>query len=116
MVLNGLSDADFTVHAIEEISSGHVDFLFLHLDDPYGAGHSSCFGDRYNESIQTSDTQLCELLDAVDSRIASREEWLVLVTTDHGRDTLGCDHGLQTVNEKTIFIGSNQPLNSEHSD
>ncbi|WP_226643138.1 alkaline phosphatase family protein [Microbulbifer variabilis] len=116
LVLSGLSDADVTARAIQEISSGHVDFLFLHLDDPDGAGHSSCFGDRYNESIRTSDTQLGELLNAVDSRIANGEEWLVLVTTDHGRDTRGCGHGSQTVNEKTIFIGSNLPLNAEHND
>ncbi|GAB2899351.1 alkaline phosphatase family protein [Microbulbifer echini] len=116
LVLSGLSDADVTARGVQEISSGKVDFLFLHLDDPDGAGHSSCFGDRYNESIHTSDTQLGMLLDAVESRIARGEEWLVLVTTDHGRDSRGCGHGSQTTSEKTIFIGSNLPLNAEHSE
>ncbi|WP_444901052.1 hemopexin repeat-containing protein [Microbulbifer sp. SSSA007] len=116
LVLSGLSDADVTTRGVQEISSGHVDFLFLHLDDPDGVGHSSCFGNHYNESIRTSDTQLGALLDAVDTRIAKGEEWLVLVTTDHGRDSRGCGHGAQTASEKTIFIGSNLPLNAEHSE
>ncbi|BBM02183.1 alkaline phosphatase family protein [Microbulbifer sp. GL-2] len=116
LVLSGLSDAEVTSRGVQEISSGHVDFLFLHLDDPDGAGHSSCFGDRYNQSILTSDSQLGALLDAVDTRIAAGEEWLVMVTTDHGRDTRGCGHGSQTTSEKTIFIGSNLPLNIEHSE
>ncbi|WP_105101586.1 alkaline phosphatase family protein [Microbulbifer pacificus] len=116
LVLNGLPDDQVTAQAVARINSGEPDFLFLHLDEPDHAGHSYCFGSAYNNSITSTDALLGQLLDAVDARNAQSENWLVLVTTDHGRDTLGCNHGAQTSNEKTIFIASNQVLNLEHSE
>lgn len=116
LVLSGLSDDQVTSQAVAQINSGAADFLFLHLDDPDHAGHSYCFGSAYDNSITDSDARLGQLLDAVDTRNAQGENWLVLVTTDHGRDTLGCGHGTQTSNEKTIFIASNQALNIEHTE
>ena len=116
LVLSDLSDDDVTARAMSEIAGGNVDFLFLHLDDPDHAGHSYCFGSEYDKSITQSDARLGQLLDAVEARNSTEENWLVLITTDHGRDTLGCGHGAQTSNEKTIFVGSNQPLNIEHTE
>ncbi|MCK7598262.1 hemopexin repeat-containing protein [Microbulbifer sp. CAU 1566] len=116
LIQSGLSDDQVTAQAVARINSGIADFLFLHLDEPDHAGHSYCFGSAYNNSITDSDARLGQLLDAVDARNALGENWLVLVTTDHGRDTLGCNHGAQTSNEKTIFIASNQMLNLEHSE
>ncbi|WP_066966207.1 alkaline phosphatase family protein [Microbulbifer sp. Q7] len=115
VVRSGLSDDDVVAEALDYINVGVPDFLFLHLDEPDGVGHSSCFGSAYNRSIQDADQRLGQLLDAVQARIQAGEDWLVLVTTDHGRDAAGCGHGNQTTGEKTIFIGSNQPLNLEHT-
>ncbi len=112
---NGLSDANVTQAAIEEINKG-TDFIFMHLDDPDGVGHSSGFGAAYNKSILTADKQLGQIIDAIEaSQTSTDNEWLLLVTTDHGRDLTGHGHGNQTTQEKTIFIGSNQTLNSEFS-
>lgn len=33
------------------------------------------------------------------------EEWMVMLVTDHGRDSFGWNHGDQTESEKTIFYG-----------
>ncbi|UTW47811.1 alkaline phosphatase family protein [Bacterioplanoides sp. SCSIO 12839] len=110
VTLSGLSDAAVTTKGVELIQSGY-DFIFLHIDDPDGAGHGHGFGSQYSESVRTADNQVGQLLDAVDQ---SPHDWLVLVTTDHGRQPVsGRNHGDQTKEEKTIFIASNKTLNSE---
>jgi arylsulfatase A-like enzyme len=46
--------------------------------------------------------------DAVKSRANRDEDWLVVVTTDHGRDAVdGREHGEQTERERTIWIVTN---------
>lgn len=112
ITLNGLSDSAVTSKGVELITQD-FDLVFLHLDEPDHAGHSSCFGPAYNTALRGVDAQLGQLLDAVEQ---SSSDWLVLVTTDHGREpVLGCNHGSQTRQEKTIFIASNKTLNSEFS-
>lgn len=113
LTLSGLSDAAVTSKGIELIEQGY-DFIFLHIDDPDGAGHSHGFGSQYSASLQTADAQVGQLLNAVN---ASKHDWLVLVTTDHGRQPVtGYNHGNQSKEEKTIFIASNKPLNAEYND
>ena len=108
--LSGLSDRAVTTKGVELIQQEY-DLIFLHLDDPDGAGHSSGFGNAYNQSIQTTDGYIGELLNAISQ---SHHDWLVLITTDHGRQPVtGYNHGGQTKEEKTIFIASNKPLNEE---
>jgi len=110
VTLSGLSDSAVTSKGIELIQQGY-DFIFLHIDDPDGAGHSSGFGNAYNESLITTDGYLGQLLNAIN---LSEHDWLVLLTTDHGRQPVtGYNHGNQTKEEKTIFIGSNKTLNKE---
>lgn len=109
LTLSGLDDATVTAKGVELIQQNY-DLVFLHLDDPDHWGHERCFGSKYDESLRIADQQLGQLLDAVDQ---SESNWLVLMTTDHGRDILGCGHGAQTENEKSIFIASNKPLNDE---
>lgn len=112
LTLNGLADKDVTQKGIELIQQEY-DLVFLHLDDPDHAGHSTGFGPAYNESIKKTDVFLGQLLNAVNK---SHHDWLVLITTDHGRQPiLGNGHGNQTKSEKTIFIGSNKSLNAEFS-
>ena len=112
-VMSSISDEQVTSAVVSEINKG-TDFIFAHLDDPDGVGHSSGFGSSYNQSIITADRQLGEILDAIDASEANTStDWLVLVTTDHGREASGYNHGAQTYGEKIIFIGTNTPLNDE---
>ncbi|MDN3577147.1 hemopexin repeat-containing protein [Chitinimonas viridis] len=114
---SGLSDQAVTDKAVEQIRNTAADFIFVALDDPDHAGHASGFGPAYNQAIRDSDARLGQIMAAVEAKRASTgDDWLVLVTTDHGREaTLGYGHGNQTLSEKTIFIASNQPLNAEFS-
>ena len=114
LTLNGLSDQAVTNKVIDVINTTDADFVFAHLDDPDHFGHSQCFGSAYQNSIEVADTQVGEMMAAVNAKIAQGEDWLVLVTTDHGRTpVIGCHHGNQTLQEKTIFIASNLVLNNE---
>ena len=88
-------------------SSTTPDFTFLHLDEPDVVGHNYGFGSEYNASLEKTDKALGDIIDFTESRPAS-EEWLVVVVTDHGRTSSGHGHGGQSVGEKQIFIASNQ--------
>lgn len=112
----GGSDTTNLNHALGALKNNNPDFVFLHLDEPDVVGHSKCFGNDYDSSIQLADSRLGQLLDEVERREAGGENWLVMVTTDHGRTPgSGCHHGNQTREEKTIFIASNKVLNAEHT-
>jgi hypothetical protein len=114
-VKSGLSDANVVSEAIAFMNGGG-DFTFVHLDGPDHAGHSYGFGSSYDASILTADQQLGQLLNAVDQLTQTTgDDWLVLVTTDHGRESSGFNHGSQTYSEKSIFIASNKALNQEFS-
>ncbi len=107
----GGNDANYTQIAQKVLESASPDFMFIHLDAPDIAGHAKGFGEEYDKAILDSDERLGLLLDAVELRERElQENWLVLVTTDHGRDRRGKHHGGQTTNEKTIFIASNKAL------
>ncbi|WP_442109415.1 alkaline phosphatase family protein [Pseudomonas sp. NUPR-001] len=109
------SDARVIARTLEVLSQTRADFTFIQLDEPDQAGHDACFGAGYNNALRVADNQLGQLLDAVEARARENpdEDWLVLVTTDHGRDTQGCGHGGDSEQEKTAFIASNKPLNAE---
>jgi predicted AlkP superfamily pyrophosphatase or phosphodiesterase len=79
------------------------------LDDMDHAGHSHTYGPQspaYMESMETVDQQVGVIVDAMRKRPNfAKEDWLVLVTADHGGLNKG--HGGQTPEERTIFIVAN---------
>ena len=44
------------------------------------------------------------------------EEWMVVVTTDHGRTENGYGHGSQSEREHTTWISTNVPVNAHFAD
>jgi len=80
--------------------------IFIHLDAPDHAGHSSGFSadnPDYLEAFTTIDAQVGRLLDAIAGRpTRGDEEWLVAMTTDHGGDSLG--HGSLNKECQTIWV------------
>ncbi|MCE1041660.1 alkaline phosphatase family protein [Pseudomonas monteilii] len=114
---SGLSDARVIERTLQILDNTPADFTFIQLDEADQAGHDSGFGERYQQSLRTLDSQIGHLLDKVDERqrLNPQEDWLVIVSTDHGRDYWGKAHGGISEQEKTIFIASNKPLNQELS-
>jgi Ca2+-binding RTX toxin-like protein len=110
---HGLSDAAVTNEAVNLIETVAPDFMFVHLDDVDGVGHNSGFGEEYDAALNTVSDQIGQILAAVEAREASNpdENWLVIVSTDHGRDpAIGSSHGGQTATERRTFIAANQDL------
>lgn len=112
-VQSGLTDVAAVSAAINFINVGG-DFTFVHLDDVDHTGHSYGFGSAYDMSLAVMDQQLGQLINAVLAKQQQTgDDWLILVTTDHGREASGYNHGGQSQSEKTSFIASNKSLNAE---
>jgi hypothetical protein len=112
--LSDVSDAATVVRAIDTLRRTPADLVFVHLSDPDNVAHADGFGASYDNALRVADRQLGQLLSAVKQRDRTDEDWLVLVTTDHGRTPgSGHGHGGQTRQEKEIFIAANRVLNDE---
>jgi len=112
----GGDDQCATERTVQELRTGNFDFIFMHLDQPDDAGHENGFGPGYQDAIAKTDKQIGQILDAVAKRKRENadEDWLVIVTTDHGRRLPdGYDHGEQSRSEKTAFIGLNKSANEQ---
>ncbi|MDH3199863.1 MAG: alkaline phosphatase family protein [Myxococcales bacterium] len=102
-------DAMVTDAVVDHLSAQTPDVVFIHLDNPDFQGHLHGFSPmvpEYVQAVETVDAQIGQVLDAVRARPTyAREDWLVVVTTDHG----GIEqmHGGQSAEERTIpFIVS----------
>jgi predicted AlkP superfamily pyrophosphatase or phosphodiesterase len=104
------ADARATALATEELASGNPDAMFVYLGNADETSHQTgSIGEPYREAIATSDRQVGMLVDAVRARPTyARENWLILVSTDHGRTDDG-DHGGGSPMEMTTFILTSGP-------
>lgn len=95
------------------------DLSWVYLEFADDVGHA--FGDspQQRHAVSIMDGNVGKIWDAVKRRQeAHDEDWLVVVTTDHGRDAhTGKDHGGQTERERTTWIVTNSDkLNERFSD
>jgi predicted AlkP superfamily pyrophosphatase or phosphodiesterase len=100
------TDAEVTKAACQLLTDKNPDLLFVHLDDVDGAGHRFGFDPKlptYLKAIEKVDTQVGDILKAMQKRATyEKEDWLILVSTDHGGKGKG--HGNDTPEERTIFL------------
>ena len=101
----GAGDADTTAKAVDYLANGNPDATFVHLDEVDGAGHSGGTNSpAYNRALAVADAQVGRLLDAVEQRATyARENWLIVVTADHGHTPTG-GHGGNTPQERETFV------------
>lgn len=106
----GPADAASVEAAVEHLRTADVHAAFVYLGDPDVVSHETdSFSQEYRASIERADAQTAELLDAVRSRPGyADEDWLILVSTDHGRNDAG-GHGGQSPSETTIFFLASGP-------
>lgn len=90
--------------AADRLRNGDPDATFVYLGDPDVVAHNtSSLSDEYRAAIETADRQVGLLLDAVRARPTyDQEDWLVISSTDHGRDDEG-GHGGESEKELTIY-------------
>ena len=85
------------------------DLSWVYLQHTDDVGHKHGDGSELDLAAQSMDTLLGKIWSSVKARKRRyREDWLVLVTTDHGRDAeTGRNHGGQSERERTIWITTN---------
>jgi hypothetical protein len=106
------SDACVTERTSKLIESGQ-DLIVAQYGAPaIAAAASGLKSDAYQRAVGDTSAAVGQLLARIAQRTANdaKEDWLVIVTTGHGLDAFGASTGLQTLENKTIFIASNKPL------
>lgn len=103
--------------AMHIVESG-PDLSWVYLEYTDWIAHE--FGDspEFSAAVTWTDSLVGRLWNAVEERRALHDEdWLIVITTDHGRDAeTGMDHGGQSDRERTIWIVTNgRNLNSRFS-
>lgn len=104
--------------AAEQVRSSAPDLSWVYLEDTDHVGHKYGDSDQLEAAVKLIDQRLGKIWLAVQHRQKTyAEDWLIIVTTDHGRDALnGKGHGRQSSRERTIWIASNSKrLNSHFS-
>ncbi|MFK4731117.1 alkaline phosphatase family protein [Agromyces mediolanus] len=104
----GGNDAGTTAKVVQALSTGDPDDVFVHLDEVDGAGHSvGTNGTAYGEALRRADAQLGEILAAIDGRpTRAAEDWLIVVTADHGHTPTGGHGGNSPAERKTFVIAA----------
>lgn len=103
-------DTGTTARAVARLRDGDPDAVFVHLDNIDHAGHDhGAASGQYLDAIRTVDGQVGQIVDAVRSRPAyGDEDWLIMVTTDHGHTDAG-GHGGSSLPERQTFLIATGP-------
>ena len=105
-------DLHVTTLAAQSLLEVAPDLTWVYLQHTDDIGHRDGDGLSMDRAVRWIDARVLELYSAVKAREqkAADEDWLVIVTTDHGRKSLdGKSHGGQSERERTIWIASNTP-------
>ena len=91
---------------VDQLLVEELDVLFMHFDDVDIAGHSYGYSidvPQYMSAIESADSHVGNVIAALQARPTyADEEWLVVVSTDHGG--IGFGHGGSSYEERNIFI------------
>ena len=105
-------DEYVTEQAAKGIRQDAADLSWVYLWYTDDAGHIEGNGRFFDDYTQKADAQIGKIWDAVKYREANfNEDWMIVVTTDHGRGENGHGHGGQSKRERTTWISTNQPVN-----
>ncbi|OIK24241.1 hypothetical protein VT52_028270 [Streptomyces malaysiense] len=105
-------DAGTTDRAVGALRDGDPDALFVQLDGVDDAGHRhGAASPRYLEAVRGADAQVGRMVAAVGARPAD-EDWLVMVTTDHGHTDAGGHGGPSLAERRTFLIAVGEGLAS----
>ena len=99
------ADGEVASRSVLHLVEADPDAMFVYLGNPDETSHRhGSIGAEYRDAIALADRHVGMLIDAVRGRRSlDDEDWLVLVSTDHGRREDG-GHGGDSPEEMTIFI------------
>jgi predicted AlkP superfamily pyrophosphatase or phosphodiesterase len=102
-------DEKVTDEAAQNIRANAPDLSWLYLEYTDDMGHMYGDSPAFYKAINYMDEQVGRIWNAIEYRRQNfNEDWLIIVTTDHGRDSAtGKNHGGQSAREKTGWILTN---------
>lgn len=114
------NDAATVASVVDRLATGNPDAIMVHLDEPDLAGHRyGAASEEYLAAIEQIDAQVGQLVTAVEMRTTyAEEDWLIVLTTDHGHTPAG-GHGGNTIGERGVFViasGGRVPAGSQRHD
>lgn len=102
-------DERVSSEAAAHIAAVGPDLTWVYLQHTDDVGHAQGDGELFDVAVMQADARVGRIWKAVQTRQALGEEWMIVVTTDHGRDAVtGKGHGRQTERERTTWIVTNQ--------
>lgn len=109
---------DYYLSAVTEGNENERDVVFGIFEHADHMGHSYTFGNgnyKYAVAMRQDDNIAFSILEQIRAREAyknGQEDWLILITTDHGG--LGYSHGGQSLEERTTWIATNKTLDTKY--
>jgi predicted AlkP superfamily pyrophosphatase or phosphodiesterase len=102
-------DAVVAAEAARYIGQVGPDLSWVYLQYTDDVAHSFGDGPEFEAAVRQVDAQIGAVWDAIKARRTRHDEdWLIIVTTDHGRDAeTGKEHGGQSARERAIWIATN---------
>jgi len=111
-------DEKVVAEAAHLIKDSAPDLSWVYLEYTDDMGHRYGKSPELDTAISMLDKQIQKLMTAINYREKSfNEEWLVIITTDHGRDAqTGKDHGGQSDAERNTWLVINHRPNHHASE
>jgi predicted AlkP superfamily pyrophosphatase or phosphodiesterase len=102
-------DEHVTNETARYIEAEGPDLSWVYLEYTDDVAHGLGDSPYLNSAVEFMDGQIGRIYDALQKRqSAHNEDWLIIVTTDHGRDEeTGRDHGGQSERERATWIVTN---------
>lgn len=112
-----LIDEEVSIEAAKAISEKAPDLSWLYLEYTDDMSHRFGNSPQFVDAVQKADVQIGRVWEAIKQREASfKEDWLIVITTDHGREDSGYGHGGQSDRERSIWIATNAKDLNSHFD
>jgi predicted AlkP superfamily pyrophosphatase or phosphodiesterase len=102
-------DRHVAAEAARVIEQAGPDLSWVYLQYTDDVGHARGDSPELDAAVEVMDELVGTVWSAVQARAAGHDEdWLILITTDHGRDVAtGRDHGGQSERERTTWMVTN---------
>lgn len=102
-------DEAVAAEAARYIQENGPDLSWVYLQYTDDMGHRFGNSEKFYDAIRTADKQVGKIWEAIKVREEKfSEDWVIIVTTDHGRDSInGQHHGGQSDRERLTWIVTN---------
>lgn len=101
-------DDRVTAEAAAYIAEQGPDLSWVYLQHTDDMGHAHGDSETFHQAVREADARVGRIWAAVKQRQARGEDWMIVITTDHGRDPLtGRSHGRQSARERATWIVTN---------